>query len=404
MFTKTLLVAGLASVASAHIKMAEPVPFGASSLNNSPLEADGSDFPCKQRTGVYDAAGASNVYAQGSSQQLKFIGSAVHGGGSCQVSITTDLQPDANSVWKVIKSIEGGCPAKDTEGNLAENANGDVPFSYGYTIPDELAAGNYTIAWTWQNKVGNRELYMNCAPLQVTGDKSDDGLLDTLPDMFVANIGNDCETIHNKDVEYPNPGKDVDRFNGQTSAFAAATGAGCAAATGGSGGGSGGGSNPAPTSASASSTSDSKPTAQPSVPGGVFITVPGDDGAPAPTEAPAAPEPTPEEPVDEPETQDPVEEPSTEVPGSDSGDAPSGDAPKPDAPSGGSAIPAGTACDQEGDWNCIGGSSFQRCASGSWSVAMNLAEGVACNGGQSATLSMFALKGKRSLRRASRII
>ena len=131
MYTKSLLVAGLASIASAHIKMAEPVPYGAASLNNSPLEADGSDFPCKQRDGVYDAAGASNVYAQGSSQQLKFIGSAVHGGGSCQVSITTDLQPDANSVWKVIKSIEGGCPAKDTEGNLPDNAGGEVPFSYG---------------------------------------------------------------------------------------------------------------------------------------------------------------------------------------------------------------------------------------------------------------------------------
>lgn len=401
MYTKSLLVAGLASIASAHIKMAEPVPYGAASLNNSPLEADGSDFPCKQRDGVYDAAGASNVYAQGSSQQLKFIGSAVHGGGSCQVSITTDLQPDANSVWKVIKSIEGGCPAKDTEGNLPDNAGGEVPFSYGYTIPDELAAGNYTIAWTWQNKIGNRELYMNCAPLQVTGDKADDGLLNSLPDMFVANIGNDCETLHGTDVEYPNPGKDVDRFNGQTSAFAAPTGAGCAAGTGGSGGGSGngGGNSPAPTTTEAAA-QPSASADKPSVPGGVFITAPDNSGAPAPTEAPATPEPTPEkpeapveQPADEPETETPAPEtPAPETPGSGSGDSPSG------------GFTVGSACDTEGDWNCVGGSSFQRCASGTWSTVMSLAQGVTCSGGQSAVLNMAAVKGKRSLRRAARII
>ncbi|KAL2207712.1 hypothetical protein CC79DRAFT_1272135 [Sarocladium strictum] len=401
MYTKSLLVAGLATVASAHIKMAEPVPYGAANLNNSPLLADGSDFPCKQRDGVYDAAGASNVFAQGSSQQLKFIGSAVHGGGSCQVSITTDAKPDANSVWKVIKSIEGGCPAKDTEGNLPDNANGEVPYSYGYTIPAELAAGNYTIAWTWQNKIGNRELYMNCGPLQVTGDKADDGLLDSLPDMFVANIGNGCETEHGTDVEYPNPGKDVDRFNGATSAFKGPVGS-CAAPTGGSGGGNGGGNSPAPTTTEAAS-EPSAPAQQPSVPGGVFITAP-DNGAPAPTEAPATPEPTPEEPVDKPvvtnpelPVDEPVEEPGStepapETPGNGSGNAPSG----------GFAI--GTACDQEGDWNCVGGSSFQRCASGAWSAVMALAQGVECSGGQSATLNMAAIKGKRSLRRASRII
>lgn len=402
MYTKSLLVLGLASIASAHIKMAEPVPYGAGSLNNSPLEADGSDFPCKQRPDVYDAAGASNVYAQGSTQQLKFIGSAVHGGGSCQVSITTDLKPDANSVWKVIKSIEGGCPAKDTAGNLPDNAGGEVPFSYGYTIPDELAAGNYTIAWTWQNKIGNRELYMNCAPLQVTGDKSDDGLFDTLPNMFVANIGNDCETLHGTDLEYPNPGKDVDRFNGQTSAFAGPTGPGCAAATGGSGGGNGGDNSPAPTTTEAAS-QPSAPAEKPSVPGGVFITAPGNgDDAPAPTEAPATPEPTPEEPVKEepkpeqpqPEepVEQPVEQPAPETPGSGSGNSPSG------------GFTAGSACDQEGDWNCVGGSSFQRCASGTWSTVMSLAQGVSCSGGQSAVLNMAAVKGKRSLRRAARII
>jgi hypothetical protein len=402
MYTTSLLVAGLASVASAHIKMSSPVPYGAATLDNSPLEADGSNFPCKQRPGVYDAAGASNVFSQGSTQQLEFVGTAVHGGGSCQVSITTDVEPDANSVWKVIKSIEGGCPAKGADGNIGNDAAAKVPFSYDYTIPAELAAGNYTLAWTWQNKIGNRELYMNCAPLQVTGDKSDDGLLDTLPDMFVANIGNGCETTHGTDVKYPNPGKDVDQFNGNTDVFEMPSATGCQKPTGGSGGGNGGAQ---PTQAP----EPSSPAEQPSIPGGVFITAPAESSnAPAPTEAPSTPEPTPEEPVEEPvekpvvtnpelPVDEPVKEPGNsepipETPGTGSGDAPSG------------GFAVGTACSEEGDWNCVGGSSFQRCASGAWSSIMALAQGVECSGGQSATLNMAAIKGKRSLRRASRII
>ncbi|KAJ2981922.1 hypothetical protein NQ176_g1722 [Zarea fungicola] len=247
MFVKAIAMSGLATIASAHILMTNPVPYGKSTLNNSPLAADGSDFPCKLRGNTYAAEGASNVYAQGSKQQLAFQGSAVHGGGSCQVSVTTDLTPNKNSVWKVIKSIEGGCPAKNQAGNMGDNAGAAVPFKYDFTIPSELAAGNYTIAWTWFNKVGNREMYMNCAPMAVTGNAGSASFLNGLPDMFVANIGNGCGTPDGTDAQFPNPGSDVDRFNGQTNAFAAPTGS-CQKPNG-------GGSGPKPTSAA--------PTAQP---------------------------------------------------------------------------------------------------------------------------------------------
>jgi hypothetical protein len=397
MFAKAFTFASLASLASAHMIMANPKPYG--NPSNAPLKEDGSDFPCKGA--VNDGAFSTNVFKQGSSPELSFTGQAVHGGGSCQISLTTDKNPTKDSVWKVIKSIEGGCPAKTATGNLGGNPDAANPDTYDFTIPEELAAGNYTIAWTWQNKIGNRELYMNCAPLQVTGDKSDDGLLDTLPNMFVANIGNGCETRHGTDVKYPNPGKDVDQFNGATDAFEMPSASACQQPTGGSGGGNGGAQ---PTTAPAAE--PSAPAAKPSIPGGVFITAPNEGGAPAPTEAPAAPEPTPEEPTEEPETEQPepekpaekpVEQPGNtepvpETPSSGSGDSPSG------------GFAAGSSCDQEGDWNCVGGSSFQRCASGTWSVVMSLAQGVSCEGGQAATLSMAAVKGKRSLRHAARII
>lgn len=408
MFVKSFIMTGLATLASAHMIMNNPVPYGKSSLNNSPLDPSGSDFPCKQRSGVYDADGASNSYAQGSTQQLSFTGSAVHGGGSCQVSITTDKEPTKDSVWKVIKSIEGGCPAKGVEGNLGDNPDAEAPDKYGFTIPEELAAGEYTLAWTWFNKVGNREMYMNCAPLTVTGSGGSTDVLNDLPDMFVANVGNECETVDG-DLKFPNPGSEVEKDG--TSDLLDPTGSGCQKA-GSSGGSDGGDSNTsaAPTSEAASQPTTSVPApvspspASPTdMPGGVFITV----SQPAATE-PAATEPAATEPVatESPATtaapvaSEPVQSAApvaTTAPAAGSGDSGSGSG---DA-SGGFA--AGTACTSEGEWNCVGGSSFQRCASGAWTAVQQLSSGVSCNAGQSADLNMVSKRGRNMMRRASRI-
>ncbi|UKZ72588.1 hypothetical protein TrVFT333_000220 [Trichoderma virens FT-333] len=391
MFSKLFTITALASAASAHITMTNPVPYGLSSLNNSPLDLSGSDFPCKQRPGVYDLQGASNVYAQGSTQKLSFAGTAVHGGGSCQVSVTTDAQPDKNSVWKVIKSIEGGCPAKDQVGNMGDSASAVDPYTYDFTIPKELETGNYTLAWTWFNKVGNREMYMNCAPLTVTGSGGSKDFLNTLPDMFEANIfgPNGCGTKADTDLLFPNPGNDVDQFNGATSAFLGPTG--CSSATvaptpnptngGGSGSGSGSGSAPEPTQAPPKS-----------IPGGVFITSPIGGQPPAatqPASQPAASQPAPSKPTSAPVVNLPVQSKAPVVASSVAAAPP---LPLPPAPA-----PA------PGQWNCIGGTQFQRCASGTWSPAQALASGTQCQAGQSDNLNMVAKRGSKSMRRATRI-
>ncbi|KAJ4167998.1 hypothetical protein NW754_011812 [Fusarium falciforme] len=423
MFAKTFTLASLATFASAHMLMNNPVPYGKSSLTNAPLLADGSDFPCKMRDGVYDAQGASNVYKQGSTQQLSFTGQAVHGGGSCQLSITTDKNPDKNSVWKVIKSIEGGCPAKGQEGNMGDNPDAEDPYKYDFTIPAELAAGEYTLAWTWFNKIGNREMYMNCAPLTVTGSGGSKDHLSSLPDMFVANIGNQCEVPSAKDLQFPNPGKDVDRFNGATEVFATASGTGCQA-TGAAGGGSGGdspaptGGNdaPAPTGGSGSQPTEAQPqptqAPEKSIPGGVFITV----SQPAASQ-PAASQPAVSQPaMSQPAAEEPAatQAPPTTTaapatPGYGSGDGSesgngsgSGDGANSGSgsPSGGFA--AGTACTTEGEWNCIGGSSFQRCASGAWTATQQLSGGVSCTPGQAADIGLTAKRGMRAMRRVRR--
>jgi hypothetical protein len=403
MFSTSILAAvlGLASVSSAHMIMATPVPYGKSTLNNSPLDASGSDFPCKQRSGVYDAEGASNTMALGSSQSLSFIGSATHGGGSCQVSITYDENPTKSSTFKVIHSIEGGCPIKGVAGNNGDSASAVDPDTYSFTIPSSLPTGTATLAWTWFNKVGNREMYMNCAPVTIAGASSkrseDDDLMtrnitqlmerdtaafNALPDMFVANIGNGCGTVDSTDLAFPAPGDSVEKDGASTATPVAPTGscqsavAGAAATTGGSGSG-------ATSAASVATSASVAASSPPALSGGVFATVASSAGTQtSATAAPVAPSSVAASPVaSAASSAAPAASPaSTGITGT------------------GSAIAAGTACTTEGMWNCIGGTSFQQCASGTWSVVQQVAAGTTCTSGQTMAMDIVAGKSKRAIR------
>ncbi|MCJ1354084.1 MAG: hypothetical protein MMC33_004071 [Icmadophila ericetorum] len=234
---RTLFAVGAAllTTTNAHMTLKSPVPYGLSTLNNSPLNGDGSDFPCKQRTGVYDAEGANNVMPIGVNQTLSFTGSAVHGGGSCQVSLTTDLAPTPQTQWQVIYSIIGGCPS-NVPGNLPDDANGDGASVFQFSVPEGITPGKYTLAWTWFNKIGNREIYMNCAPVTVTSGSSKRDVAEvgfskrsTFPPMYLANMGNECTTQDSTDLIFPDPGQYLQYAGTQGSPKASATGPGCAA-------------------------------------------------------------------------------------------------------------------------------------------------------------------------------
>jgi hypothetical protein len=216
-----ILALSLLGVTNAHMIMASPVPFDVANINNSPLAADGSDFPCKVNPGGMSAYSytvtAMNEIPVDKPILLSFDGSAIHGGGTCQLSITFDAQPTKESVFKVIQTFEGGeCP-KPTGSGLTFN------------IPKEFPnAENATLAWTWFNRVGNREMYMNCAPISITGGSDSKDYYGSLPDMLVANVpATDCRTEDGKDAQAPNPGAFV--LQSTDLALAALSGAKCPA-------------------------------------------------------------------------------------------------------------------------------------------------------------------------------
>ena len=91
MFIKTLIsLYNKAILVRVYMKIDTPILYGRSTLNNSPLLANSTNFPYKLWPSVYTAKGASNIFPLGSTYPLKFTGQAVYSGSSYQVLITYD--------------------------------------------------------------------------------------------------------------------------------------------------------------------------------------------------------------------------------------------------------------------------------------------------------------------------
>lgn len=214
----------------AHMIMNTPVPYNlngqAPLLQTSPLGPDFA-FPGQGLSRVVEM----NKYTAGGAPiEVQFTGSAMHKGGSCQFSVAPGTTPPSDpKAWKVITSIIGGCPGEtDGEGNLqtiGQDPEGrptaqqctsfeekECLKTFKIPVPKELASGSYTFAWTWFNTVGNREMYMNMAPIEVSGGASEaagQSYLNSLPSIFVANIkGNPVSTCTTSPgvLDFPEPG------------------------------------------------------------------------------------------------------------------------------------------------------------------------------------------------------
>ncbi|KAK0629302.1 hypothetical protein B0T17DRAFT_474943, partial [Bombardia bombarda] len=379
------------SLITAHMAMVTPAPFATPKVgpqNNSPLAADGTDFPCKAGpSDTYVPGTTPNNFPLGSEQPLVFVGSAVHGGGSCQISITYDNPPTAKSVWKVVTSIEGGCPARGEVGNLniAGGASAPDPYTYNFTIPDNIPTGKATLAWTWFGKLGGRpEMYMNCAPVTLTapGEASANGssltprddsgpmaVFESLPDMFVANIGNGCKSPESADTLFPNPGANLQQLNGDTTKFSTPIGTGCQQPTGSppeSPSSNNASSSAAITTSNSQSTSPSSSSTNAAAHSTPTALTPTLAPLPSPSLSPAAPPPALSLIVGAASTASSTDDSDTSS--------------STDSSITGAELMG--ACSDEGVYNCIDGDSYQTCSSGTWSIALYMDEGESCKVGQ----------------------
>lgn len=388
MTMKALASLLLVASVNAHMNMAVPVPFSYEKIKEDKAPITAQQYPCKTQYG-FDITQMNNI-AVGAEQSLSFDGTAIHGGGSCQLSVTTDKVPSASSKFKVIMSMEGGCPGTT------------APEQFKFKLPDSIPNGQVTLAWTWFSRLsGGPELYMNCAPVTVTGGASDTSKFDQLPDMFVANIATaDCTTPPNFNVLFPNPGQNV-VTDESAAKNEAPTGTGCGKAiAGGGASASGGASSAAAAQSSAAVVQSSAAAAIPtSNPGGVFapsassaaaieptstmttlVTVTASLSDPAmATSAPAASEPAASEPA--------ASEPAA------SASAPAAAAPT--SSSGGN-----TGCTTNGAVLCNGPTQFGLCDDGKV-VWQPVAAGTTCSNGQITRRAFHRqLRGRVALPRA----
>ena len=405
-FTFVTALLGLSASVKAHMMMNTPVPANPSTTTTSPLDGESILYPCQAGTGgVYD--GESTVMEAGGRQSLAFTGSAAHGGGSCQISVTYENPPPADqSKWKVIHTILGGCPSS-AAGNVPPQGTGPSGFpegrqcapgesgecisSFEFPIPSELMNGDVFVAWTWFNKIGNREMYMTCAAAQITGGSDDPSFVNGLPSMFVANIPGECQTSEGV-LDIPNPGESIER-NGETDEGALGT---CTASNGAP---SNGGVVQGPANDSADdSVDESVGNSSPNFGGNDGNTVSGgnsfgfntDDGSSSGETVPDRGAILPEIPDTDEGTssEDPVTPPAAAAPVNDLPvNSPSADS---------SGCGAGfISCETPNSIVCVGDSGFGHCDIDNCARVKPLSQGSVCRNG------LIARKVKRSVRQSS---
>ncbi|RPB14274.1 hypothetical protein P167DRAFT_583844 [Morchella conica CCBAS932] len=201
---------------TAHVLMSSPPSLGYAKNQyvtspdydlNFPIK--GAQFPCKEYHKDFARGAGRSVatWPAGSMQSFRTEGAAVHGGGSCQVS----LSYDGGGTFRVIKSWIGTSPNPHPAFPVPRSCPAEnTPFNFA--IPPSAPSGAALFAWTWFNKIGNREMYMNCAVVTITGGGSGFASMVDNPRIFVAQIGtNACTVKEGVPVDFPNPGAVVVR-------------------------------------------------------------------------------------------------------------------------------------------------------------------------------------------------
>ncbi|KAF8928261.1 hypothetical protein EDD21DRAFT_383625 [Dissophora ornata] len=113
------------------------------------------------------------VYKAGETINTAYSVGASHGGGHCQWA----LSYDGGKTWVVLKTLIRDCLK-------------GVVFGQAYSVPVQIPAnapsGNATFQWIWNNAMGNREMYSNCADITIKG--ANGGTLSGVAPLY-ANYG-----------------------------------------------------------------------------------------------------------------------------------------------------------------------------------------------------------------------
>jgi predicted carbohydrate-binding protein with CBM5 and CBM33 domain len=132
---------------------------------NSPLNVspDYFKFPCKGFS-----TGPPTTTFNGNTISISLEGTATHGGGHCQFGISYD-----NKEFVVLKTVLDTC--------LLDS------MTYSFNLPENAMGGNMIVFWSWINRIGNREYYMECADVNVNNGNTQPTSI-TGKELLVVNL------------------------------------------------------------------------------------------------------------------------------------------------------------------------------------------------------------------------
>ncbi|KAF9578774.1 hypothetical protein BGW38_005265 [Lunasporangiospora selenospora] len=191
LFVASIFLVALTPAAEAHVGLLRPCARGSPRAGcpapsngqrvdydlNSPIGTRGSrDSPiCKQSIPNANRP----VYKAGETINTQYSVGASHGGGHCQWA----LSYDNGKTWVVVKTMLRDC---------LKGISGGAAYSVPVKIPSTAPSGKAIFMWLWNNAIGNRELYSNCADIEIKGVK---GGSITGPQALIANYGSDSALI-----------------------------------------------------------------------------------------------------------------------------------------------------------------------------------------------------------------
>ncbi|KAI7826474.1 hypothetical protein BC939DRAFT_475688 [Gamsiella multidivaricata] len=189
----------LASVSQAHVGLLRPCSRGSPRAGCPPV-SNGQyiDYDLNSPIGTHDiknaplckqtiASATRTTVQAGQDLKTEYSIGATHGGGHCQWA----LSYDNGKTWVVLKTLIRRCLQ-----NASASYSVDVP------IPKNAPNGKAIFMWLWNNAIGDRELYSNCADITIKGGVNGGSLKGVAP--LIANYGNSSLLI----PEFGSPGQD----------------------------------------------------------------------------------------------------------------------------------------------------------------------------------------------------